>query len=84
MEAALPVFGTLAGLAGENCPGLCPACVRDLMYEELGCEQAQGAEPQPFSSSPSVLPEEEKSNLYFCDYVFIQKISLKPFLSFTF
>lgn len=38
MEAALPVFGTLAGLAGENCPGLCPACVRDLMYEEFGCE----------------------------------------------
>lgn len=81
METALPVFGTLAGLAGENSPGLCPACVRDLMYEELGCEQAQGAEPQPFPSSPSVFPG-EKSNLYFCGYVFIQKIFLKPFFVF--
>lgn len=38
METPLPVFRTLAGLARGNSPGLYPACVRDLMCEELVCE----------------------------------------------
>lgn len=88
METPLSVFRTLAGLAGENSPGLCQrphVCQRhDVWGAWLGTRQAQGAEPQPSPSSPSIHPEEEKSNLYFCGYISIQKISPKTFWSSTF
>lgn len=40
METPLSVFRTLAGLAGENSPGLARdlMCARDLLCEELGWE----------------------------------------------